>query len=155
MQKPAILYHFVHEHPNFFQGFERPITDFEFFQRTGTGCSHILKYWNNRKLQLFENSHNYTTLVQISIWGSVQSLRLFTKNQAITWLRKINTSQLIDRTNISDAGKTVHRQGLHLYGCPFIGGTPRVSPFGLTSRGLKIGGDPGQHVLSSARNSGV
>ncbi len=43
-----------------------------------------------------------------SIWGSVQSLRLFTKNQAIIWLRKINTSQLIDRTNISDAGRRVH-----------------------------------------------
>jgi hypothetical protein len=43
--------------------------------------------------------------MQISIWGSVQSLRLLTKNQAITWLRIINTSQLIDRTNISDAGR--------------------------------------------------
>jgi hypothetical protein len=67
--------------------------------------SEMLK---NRNLQLFENSHNYTTLVQISIWGSVQSLRLFTKNQANTWLRKINTSQLIDRINISDAGRRVH-----------------------------------------------
>jgi hypothetical protein len=46
--------------------------------------------------------------VHISIWERVQSLRLFTKNQAITWLRKINTSQLIDRTNISDAGRKVH-----------------------------------------------
>jgi hypothetical protein len=48
--------------------------------------------------------------MQISIWGSVQSLRLFTKNQAITWLRKINTSQLSDRTNISDAGRRVHNR---------------------------------------------
>jgi hypothetical protein len=32
MKKPLIFYHFIHENPNFFQGFERTFTDFEFFK---------------------------------------------------------------------------------------------------------------------------